>query len=216
MPGLGRVYLPASEAPSQDHPLHAARFPYAALMGPWCVVASSLPLWRKRKNISIAYEPVALPPAREPLAASSSSQAEEAPGTEPLDDEEMQEYLSVSFADECRWQEDPRPPNPDEGDDPTVAHPDDPDQPPSATKSWIRGVNRLQAQAPNGTCMAWRGKSWMMLLTASWEIIGLSTPFIAHCHAGGSQEEDKEQESQPEWLVTYFGASYFTPSGIDV
>jgi hypothetical protein len=207
MPGLGQVFLPQSEPDTHLHPLHVSSFPYSSLMGSegWCVVASSLPLWKNRRNVRIAYEPVDLPPPVETL--------------DELDEDELSRYHAVSFADECRWQEDPRPPNTEEGDDPAVAHPD-PEGQVVVTKSWIRGVNKLAYNASNGTCMSWRGKSWMMLLTASWEIIGMSTPFLSNRSRKGPKPGEESggpvPDGQPEWLITYFGASYFTPSGIDV
>jgi len=48
------VFPPSSDAPQ----LSRASFPYTSFTGKWFVVASTLPLWRDKKNVTITYTPV--------------------------------------------------------------------------------------------------------------------------------------------------------------
>lgn len=49
-----QLYSPDSTEP----PFQPANVPYAGLMGRWHVVASTLPMWKGKKNVTITYSPI--------------------------------------------------------------------------------------------------------------------------------------------------------------
>jgi hypothetical protein len=73
--------------------------------------------------------------------------------------------------------------------------------PASSPPSRIVGVDTLHSTSPDApTCFKWRGRGLLLLITSSWQLLGLhgATP------------------AAPAWAVTYFEKTLFTPTGIDI
>jgi len=146
-----KIYKPDSTEP----PFQPDGVPYNALMGKWFVVASTLPLWKGKKNVTITYTPI--------------------DGQPSTTFNDIVEYHSSKSAL------------------------------PTASKSTVKGVDRLD-EAPlftgkkSGAKWNWRGKGWLRIASSRWQLLGY--------HVG--------VEGEPEWAVTYFGKTLFTPAGLDV
>ncbi|KAK4700667.1 hypothetical protein P7C70_g5573, partial [Phenoliferia sp. Uapishka_3] len=125
--------------------------PYASMLGSWHVVASTLPLWKGKKNVVISYTPISGEPEH------------------TFDD--VVSYNKVSDAV-------------------------------GKTPSTVKGIDRLEA----GTAGAWkwRGKGLLAIATSRWQLLG----FTVHSNPGA--------QSEPEWVVTYFASTLFTPAGLDI
>ncbi|KAJ6621215.1 hypothetical protein B0H10DRAFT_2019254 [Mycena sp. CBHHK59/15] len=126
--------------------------PYADLLGTWHVVASTLPLWKDKKNVRITYS--AMP--NEPETT--------------MDDVVSYQMRSAK---------------------------------PGGAPSTVKGVDRLEKGA--SARWKWRGKGLLMIATSRWQLLGL--------HARSPQDVDS---SDPEWVVTYFASTLFTPTGLDI
>ncbi|KAJ7786475.1 hypothetical protein B0H16DRAFT_1490593 [Mycena metata] len=130
--------------------------PYADLLGTWHVVASTLPMWKDKKNVKITYSTI--------------------PG-EPettLDDVVSYESRSAKLG---------------------------------SAPSTVRGVDRLQEGAT--TVWKWRGKGWLMIATSKWQLLGFNV-------SPTTQSASPESTTEPEWVVTYFESTLFTPRGLDI
>lgn len=53
-----------------------------------------------------------------------------------------------------------------------------------------------------------RGKGLLKLITSQWQLLGYSL--------SSSSSADSPASSSPEWIVTYFASTLFTPSGLDI
>eukprot|EP00026_Physarum_polycephalum_P016826 Phypoly_transcript_17839.p1 GENE.Phypoly_transcript_17839~~Phypoly_transcript_17839.p1 ORF type:complete len:185 (-),score=25.40 Phypoly_transcript_17839:102-656(-) len=70
--------------------------------------------------------------------------------------------------------------------------------PSTSSPSTVRGIDTRDDSA-NGATWNWRGKGLLMIASSHWEIIGYDT-----------ESED------PEWAVTHFSKTLFTPAGLDI
>ncbi|KAF7303291.1 RFX-type winged-helix domain-containing protein [Mycena kentingensis (nom. inval.)] len=123
--------------------------PYAQLVGdPWLVVASTLPLWKNRKNVRITYSPIPHEP-------------------------------ETTFDDLVEY------------NDRTAK--------PGSAPSTVKGIDRLKAGATGQ--WKWRGKGLLMIASSHWQLLGLNA---------------NASDAEPQWAVTYFASTLFTPAGLDI
>jgi len=140
-------------------------------MGKWFVVASTLPLWKGKKNVTITYTPIDGQPKTT-----------------------FNEYDLFLYSPILSHQVNS-----------IVEYHSSKSALPTASKSTVKGVDRLD-EAPlstgkkSGAKWNWRGKGWLKIASSRWQLLGY--------HVG--------VEDEPEWVVTYFGKTLFTPAGLDV
>ncbi|GAA5869117.1 hypothetical protein JCM1840_000474 [Sporobolomyces johnsonii] len=151
--------------PDTSHPdLAPSTVPYDRLMGHWHVVASTLPLWRGKANVTISYDPIA---------------------GEPV----------TTFDDTVRF---------------TYA---------GKKRKWeVKGVDRLEEGVDgNGARWKWRGKGLLKISTSHWPLLGYSlrSPSSQPSRPSSSPSSPSSAAS-PEWAITYFSSTLFTPAGLDI
>ncbi|ORY86717.1 hypothetical protein BCR35DRAFT_351469 [Leucosporidium creatinivorum] len=156
MPSSIQIHPPNSNDPS----LSPEAVPYQSLLGSWQVVASTLPLWRDKKNVTITYS--ALP-------------------SQP----------QTTFDDLVSY---------NKRSDPV-----------GKAVSTVRGVDRLEGGGGNGARWKWRGKGWLMVATSHWQLLGYRLLPPSSLAASASAPP-----SSPEFVVTFFSSSIFSPAGIDL
>ncbi|KAJ7293727.1 hypothetical protein C8J57DRAFT_1491095 [Mycena rebaudengoi] len=126
--------------------------PYAHLLGTWHVVASTLPLWKNKKNVRITYSAVPDEPAT------------------TFDDHES-----------TGWK--------------------------TGRRRAGNGALASIFPAPEAEILAVRrGKGLLMIASSRWQLLGF--------HVSPSSTE--AQSDEPEWAVTYFASTLFTPAGLDI
>ncbi|KAL8276380.1 hypothetical protein RQP46_011225 [Phenoliferia psychrophenolica] len=126
--------------------------PYADLLGSWHVIASTLPLWKGKKNVVISYAAIPNEPATTLDDVVSYNKVGDAAGKSP---------------------------------------------------STVKGIDRLE----EGTAGAWkwRGKGLLTPITSRWQLLGFNV-----------RSASSEAQEEPEWVVTYFASTLFTPAGLDI
>ncbi|GAA6001053.1 hypothetical protein JCM10207_007391 [Rhodosporidiobolus poonsookiae] len=150
------LHLPDSEQPH----FKPESVRYGALMGQWFVVASTLPLWKGKKNVSITYTAL--------------------PGEPETTFGDLVQYRSSSAA-------------------------------PDSAPSTVRGVDRLQTDLEgNGVRWKWRGSGWLKIASSHWQILGSSLLPTS------SPLADSPASTLPEFAITYFSSTLFTPAGLDI
>ncbi|BGP19090.1 hypothetical protein JCM10213_006644 [Rhodosporidiobolus nylandii] len=136
------------------------RVPYDRLMGQWCVVASTLPLWKNKRDVTITYTPIAGEP-------------------ETTFDDLVRFSFSSSKLGSKQWE--------------------------------VKGVDRLETDLQgNGARWKWRGKGLLKISTSHWQLLGYSLAPSPPADAASSSPP------APEWAVTYFSSTLFTPAGLDI
>jgi hypothetical protein len=53
-----------------------------------------------------------------------------------------------------------------------------------------------------------RGKGLLMIATSRWQLLGF--------HVSSSPGAEATDAEDPEWVVTYFASTLFTPAGLDI
>ncbi|GAA5825918.1 hypothetical protein JCM11251_000052 [Rhodosporidiobolus azoricus] len=135
--------------------------PYEQLMGK--CIASTLPLWKGKRDVSITYSPI-----------------ERAPAT-TLDDLVQFRYAS-SKPDSTPWK--------------------------------VKGVDTLQTDVEgNGARWKWRGKGLLKISTSQWQILGYH---LSPSPPSTDTTALAAAPAEPEWVVTYFSSTLFTPAGLDI
>ncbi|KAJ7161428.1 hypothetical protein C8R43DRAFT_880929 [Mycena crocata] len=129
--------------------------PYADLLGTWHVVASTLPMWKDKKNVKITYSTI----PGEPAAT--------------MDDLVSYEKRSAK---------------------------------PGAAPSTVKGIDRLEEGATGR--WKWRGKGLLMIASSRWSLLGF--------HVTSPTAQGNPASEDPEWVVTYFASTLFTPAGLDI
>ncbi|KAK4055387.1 hypothetical protein OIO90_003225 [Microbotryomycetes sp. JL221] len=137
------------------------------LLGEWRVsVASTLPLWKDKKNVVIEYNPV------------------KGEASTTLDD--LVSYNKRSDK-------------------------------PGTKASTVHGVDRFEGtlrdsdqaaqeqSLTGGPRWKWRGKGWLVIASSHWQVLG-------HNLTSATQSSSTE----PQWVVTYFASTLFTPAGLDI
>ncbi|CAH7681067.1 expressed protein, partial [Phakopsora pachyrhizi] len=71
----------------------------------------------------------------------------------------------------------------------------------------IIGIDRPVSSSLGRIQWKWRGQGLLMLLTSNWELLGYNI-------RSSSLHETPFQS--PEWVITYFAKTLFTPAGIDI
>ncbi|KAJ7727825.1 hypothetical protein DFH07DRAFT_851517 [Mycena maculata] len=127
--------------------------PYADFLGTWHVVASTLPLWKNKKNVAITYSTI--------------------PGAPATTFDDLVTY-EMRFAKQ------------------------------GSTPSTVKGVDKLEVGAAGR--WKWRGKGLLMIATSRWQLLGFHV----------SPPNLNAQSDEPEWVVTYFASTLFTPAGLDI
>ncbi|KAJ7492474.1 hypothetical protein FB451DRAFT_1022016, partial [Mycena latifolia] len=122
-----------------------------SLLGTWHVVASTLPLWKNKKNVAITYSAMAGEPAT------------------TFDDLVTYQMRSAKAG---------------------------------AAPSTVKGIDRLE----EGAAGRWKWKRLLMIATSKWQLLGFRV---------SSTTADSESH-EPEWVVTYFASTLFTPAGLDI
>jgi len=82
--------------------------------------------------------------------------------------------------------------------------------PPTSKRSTVIGVDTLLAPScPGGvgSRFKWRGKGWLMIASSRWQILGCQCQPLDSATPG---------TSTPEWALTYFAKTLFTPAGMDI
>lgn len=87
---------------------------------------------------------------------------------------------------------------------------------PSSEKKRIEGLNRpIKLEDQDGGRVEeqmvqwrWRGKGMLKLLKSDWQILGY--------HFSSTSTTSGQREDSPDWVVTFFHKTLFTPAGIDV
>ncbi|KAM0752521.1 hypothetical protein T439DRAFT_324613 [Meredithblackwellia eburnea MCA 4105] len=125
--------------------------PYSSLLGTWHVVASTLPLWKDKKNVTITY---------------SSIQGEK--------ETTMDDVVAYNKRND----------------------------PVGKEASTVKGVDRIEEGSLNA--WKWRGRGLLMIASSRWQLLG----FNVHSPSTLS--------SEPEWVLTYFKSTLFTPAGLDI
>ncbi|KAH8089148.1 hypothetical protein HD553DRAFT_305260 [Filobasidium floriforme] len=65
--------------------------------------------------------------------------------------------------------------------------------------STVLGVDTLNTSSTShGAAFDWRGKGWLMIATSHWQVLGY------------------DPAPEPQWAVTYFSKTLFTPAGVDI
>ncbi|BGO94302.1 hypothetical protein NBRC10512_002752 [Rhodotorula toruloides] len=132
------LHQPNSTAPS----LAPAQVPYDRLLGTWRVVASTLPLWKNKRDVTITYTRI--------------------DGEEETTFDDLVKFSKQSAKiGSSQWE--------------------------------VKGVDR-------------RGKGWLKISTSHWQLLGYSL----------SPSSPAATSDAPEWVVTYFSSTLFTPAGLDV
>jgi len=72
---------------------------------------------------------------------------------------------------------------------------------PGSSPSTVAGIDRLEQGA--AARWKWRGKGLLMIATSRWQLLGFNI------HTSADSDE-------PEWVVTYFASTLFTPAGLDI
>lgn len=162
--------------------------PLSFLRGSWTVTHSTLPMWRKARNVVITYTP---------LPNSGSAGGNGHVGGTHLDDVVTYQALDKSNGAKTS----------------TVRGVD---KPTVTAETQNRGVGHHIDTAPppalpSGEELAslgytWRGKGWLMIASSKWEILGYGEE---EGGAGGPGAVTNQ------WVVTYFAKTLFTPAGID-
>ncbi|BGP26817.1 trfA domain protein [Rhodotorula toruloides] len=147
------LHQPNSTSPS----LAPAQVPYKLLLGTWHVLASTLPLWRNKRDVTITYTAIE--------------------GEEETTFDDLVKFSKQSAKlGSSQWE--------------------------------VKGVDRLERDLEgNGARWKWRGKGWLKISTSHWQLLGYSLP---------STSSASPAEVTPEWVVTYFSSTLFTPAGLDV
>ncbi|KAJ8292530.1 DNA ligase [Rhodotorula toruloides] len=146
------LHQPNSTAPS----LAPAQVPYDRLLGTWRVVASTLPLWKNKRDVTITYTRI--------------------DGEEETTFDDLVKFSKQSAKiGSSQWE--------------------------------VKGVDRLERDLEgNGARWKWRGKGWLKISTSHWQLLGYSL----------SPSSPAATSDAPEWVVTYFSSTLFTPAGLDV
>lgn len=146
-------------------------------------VASTLPLWNDKKNVTITYSPLAGHPATtfddlvqynkrsDPVGKHASS----VKGVDKLEE-----------GTGSRWKWSVR-----------------------ATKLFTELYSMFLTVPAD--CSHRRGKGWLMIASSHWQLLGyrLLPPSSVAASAAAPPDD-------PEWVVTYFSATMFTPAGLDI
>ncbi|KAF7347708.1 hypothetical protein MVEN_01528000 [Mycena venus] len=133
--------------------------PYTDLRGTWLVVASTLPLWRNKKNVKITYSAI--------------------PGEPETTFDDLVSY-------ELRLAK------------------------PGRSPSTVKGIDRLEKGASGR--WKWRGKGLLMIATSKWQLLGFNvSPTVQ-----AASEPSESKPNDPEWVITYFASTLFTPAGLDI
>ncbi|GAA5973127.1 hypothetical protein JCM11641_006281 [Rhodosporidiobolus odoratus] len=154
--------------PDSNHAdISSQSVPYDRLMGRWCVIASTLPLWRNKRDVTITYSAIPGEPAT------------------TFDDSVEFSYSLPMLG----WR-----------------------------KSEVKGVDRLEEDVEgNGARWKWRGKGLLKISTSQWQLLGhsLGPPSASDPSSSGSADPSSSL-GNPDWVVTYFSSTLFTPAGLDI
>ncbi|KAK4047302.1 hypothetical protein OIV83_005480 [Microbotryomycetes sp. JL201] len=129
------------------------------LLGKWRVVASTLPLWKDKKNVVIEYKRI-----------------------------EDQHWTTIDDLVSYNKRTDTP------GKAPSTVHGTD--------KLESVDVTSTQGKLIAGPRWKWRGRGWLMIASSRWQVLG-------HNLAASTPDD-------PEWVVTYFASTLFTPAGLDI
>ncbi|GHJ83997.1 hypothetical protein NliqN6_0399 [Naganishia liquefaciens] len=64
--------------------------------------------------------------------------------------------------------------------------------------STVKGIDVLD-NSHNGATFNWRGKGWLKIASSHWQFLGYD-----------------QESSEPQWAVTFFSKTLFTPAGLDI
>ncbi|KAG0146684.1 hypothetical protein CROQUDRAFT_106965 [Cronartium quercuum f. sp. fusiforme G11] len=139
--------------------LSVREFPFDRFLTTWFVVASTLPMWKGKKNITITYSPI------------------EGQPKEVFSD--LIEYHSDLSAS------------------------------PSSPRKQIRGIDRPdwpESSSQDQVRWKWRGKGLLKIASSRWQPMGFHFDSASEAH----------YSDEPDWVITYFEKTLFTPAGIDI
>ncbi|KAF2714344.1 hypothetical protein K504DRAFT_486284 [Pleomassaria siparia CBS 279.74] len=192
---------PASQPSSTPQPQTIPAPPLAWIEGTWNVTHSTLPMWKKSRNVRITYTRI--------------------PSTSPvqIDDEVSYQTLSSTKLKTIHGVDKPfEIPNAVAAAAKTVEHVNGAGAGAGAGAAYVRipeadtDTNTDAAAAappmPPQEELAslgynWRGKGFLMVASSKWEILGYG-------------DEDLEAGAgENQWVATYFAKTLFTPAGVD-
>ncbi|PWN52578.1 hypothetical protein IE53DRAFT_384987 [Violaceomyces palustris] len=204
--GEPRIYPPDQSYPP-THPLHLSNRPDQRIQGEWSIVASTLPLWRKRKNVIISYR--TLPPLGDQAGS------------------------AVRFSDSIRYDSRRRERDGKKGN--VKASLDlEKEKGGGGGESkggFIKGINVLDDRGFNGASFHWKGSGLLRLFNSRWQVVGYgrydedqpvqpsttkTTRPTLEGEKGEEEESGTEKAKDWDWIVTYFEKTYATPSGLDI
>ncbi|PLW11034.1 hypothetical protein PCANC_20503 [Puccinia coronata f. sp. avenae] len=84
--------------------------------------------------------------------------------------------------------------------------------PPNSKRKRLEGIDRPKLElhgADQSVEWRWRGKGIMKLLSSDWKVIGYSLSSLRNDDGG-------RHASGPDWVITFFRQTLFTPAGIDI
>ncbi|GAA5896579.1 hypothetical protein JCM8208_004238 [Rhodotorula glutinis] len=164
-----RVDVPLQQPDTPSGLLGPYTVPYDRLLGRWCVVASTLPLWKNKRDVSITYSLI--------------------DGAPPTTLDDLVEFRREGAA-------------------------------PGSKKWSVRGVDTLETDVEgNGARWKWRGKGWLRISSSHWQLLGYSLSPLLDAHpavAASTIPLGPSPNPSPDWVVTYFSSTLFTPAGLDV
>ncbi|KAI9623944.1 hypothetical protein H4Q26_017090 [Puccinia striiformis f. sp. tritici PST-130] len=84
---------------------------------------------------------------------------------------------------------------------------------PTSKRKKIEGIDRPKGDQKDSNQLAewrWKGKGLLRLLSSDWRVIGYNLA------GSSSNHEDDNKTSGPDWVITFFRQTLFTPVGIDI
>ncbi|PWN42467.1 hypothetical protein IE81DRAFT_323439 [Ceraceosorus guamensis] len=205
----GNLAIAGPSSNPSPHPaaalLHQQHFPYKRLMGQWAIVGSSLPLWKGKANVICRYTPESPLPDTAPLptrlikATHLPPSTSTAPAVEPRTSPVLQ--APSDMADQVRFYDEIYYDALDE--DGRILEGKGVER---GGATHISGRNTIDDKGRNGASFHWRGFWWLKPFTSRWQVLGFSRNFVGV----------KAPSNEPEWIITYFSATLFTPAGVDV
>ncbi|TNY21113.1 hypothetical protein DMC30DRAFT_351193 [Rhodotorula diobovata] len=157
------VHVPVQPPDVSNGALGPYAVPYDRLVGTWHVVASTLPLWNNKRDVTITYSPIE--------------------GASQTTFDDLVEFRRQGAA-------------------------------PDSKKWSVKGIDMLETDVEgNGARWKWRGKGWLRISTSHWQLLGFSlSPLLS----ATAVPLGPSPTPSPDWVVTYFSSTLFTPAGLDI
>ncbi|MBW0593369.1 hypothetical protein O181_133084, partial [Austropuccinia psidii MF-1] len=81
---------------------------------------------------------------------------------------------------------------------------------PSSERKQIRGIDYPNEEEHDDKVKwKWRGNGILRFLTSNWQLLGYNL-------RDSNDLNQQENEFEPDWVITYFSKTLFTPAGVDI